>query len=289
MDGIIVINKPIGCTSYNIVYRVKKIFKEKVGHTGTLDPLATGVLPILIGKGTKLSNYLMEHDKEYIATLKLGKKTDTLDAEGEVIEEREVDDNIFNKDKIDEVLNKFIGKIEQIPPLYSAIKVNGKKLYEYARKGKQVEIKPREIEIYQIELISILPEKQEIQYKVHCSKGTYIRKLSEDIAEKLGTVGFMKELRRTRVGDFCIEQAIKISDIVKNESKINEYFISLEQFFENKEKIKLDKNKLKLFLNGAKIYMPLENGVYTIYDEALSFIGIGQIVGNKLKRDICVD
>ena len=217
MDGIIVINKPIGCTSYNIVYRVKKIFKEKVGHTGTLDPLATGVLPILIGKGTKLSSYLMEHDKEYIATLKLGKKTDTLDAEGEVIEEREVDDNIFNKDKIDEVLNKFIGKIEQIPPLYSAIKVNGKKLYEYARNGQNVEVKPRQVEIYKINLLNIDKEQKEIKFKVNCSKGTYIRTLCLDIAEKLGSIGYMSSLQRTRVGRFKIEDAITIDELEKKE------------------------------------------------------------------------
>ena len=289
MDGMIIIDKEKNWTSNDIVQKLKNIFHEKTGHTGTLDPLATGVLPILVGKGTGISKYLINHDKEYIATIKLGQKTETGDSEGDVIEQKEVLASILKNEFITQVFNSFRGKQQQIPPMYSAIKVNGKKLYEYARKGKCIEIEPRDIEIYNIELISVSQEEQEIQYKVHCSKGTYIRKLSEDIAEKLGTVGFMKELRRTRVGDFCIEQAIKISDIVKNESKINEYFISLEQFFENKEKIKLDKNKLKLFLNGAKIYMPLENGVYTIYDEALSFIGIGQIVGNKLKRDICVD
>lgn len=288
MDGIIVINKPIGCTSYNIVYRVKKIFKEKVGHTGTLDPLATGVLPILIGKGTKLSNYLMEHDKEYIATLKLGKKTDTLDAEGEVIEEREVDDNIFNKDKIDEVLNKFIGKIEQIPPLYSAIKVNGKKLYEYARNGQNVEVKPRQVEIYKINLLNIDKEQKEIKFKVNCSKGTYIRTLCLDIAEKLGSIGYMSSLQRTRVGRFKIEDAITIDELEKNEQNnefLNKKLISIEDIFIDKEVINLDDTKS--FLNGVKIKIKKEDGIYRIYNNN-NFMGTGIIENNLLKRDLII-
>lgn len=288
MDGIIVINKPIGCTSYNIVYRVKKIFKEKVGHTGTLDPLATGVLPILIGKGTKLSNYLMEHDKEYIATLKLGKKTDTLDAEGEVIEEREVDDNIFNKDKIDEVLNKFIGKIEQIPPLYSAIKVNGKKLYEYARNGQNVEVKPRQVEIYKINLLNIDKEQKEIKFKVNCSKGTYIRTLCLDIAEKLGSIGYMSSLQRTRVGRFKIKDAITIDELEKNEQNnefLNKNLISIEAIFIDKEVINLDDTKS--FLNGVKIKIKKEDGIYRIYNNN-NFMGTGIIENNLLKRDLII-
>ena len=288
MDGIIVINKPIGCTSYNIVYRVKKIFKEKVGHTGTLDPLATGVLPILIGKGTKLSSYLMEHDKEYIATLKLGKKTDTLDAEGEVIEEREVDDNIFNKDKIDEVLNKFIGKIEQIPPLYSAIKVNGKKLYEYARNGQNVEVKPRQVEIYKINLLNIDKEQKEIKFKVNCSKGTYIRTLCLDIAEKLGSIGYMSSLQRTRVGRFKLEDAITIDELEKNEQNnefLNKKLISIEDIFIDKEVINLDDTKS--FLNGVKIKIKKEDGIYRIYNNN-NFMGTGIIENNLLKRDLII-
>ena len=153
MDGIIVINKHKGCTSHDIVYQVKKITNEKVGHTGTLDPMATGVLPLLIGKGTLCSKYLINHDKVYQVELQLGKKTDTADIEGKIIEEKQVNDNMLKEETINEILQSFIGKQEQIPPIYSAIKVNGKKLYEYARKGQTVEIKPRKIEIYEIELI----------------------------------------------------------------------------------------------------------------------------------------
>lgn len=149
MDGIIILNKHKGCTSHDMVYKIKKITAEKVGHTGTLDPLATGVLPILVGKGTLCSKYLINHDKTYVVTLQLGKKTDTADAEGKVIQEEVVNVNFKDKSYIENVLKSFIGKQEQTPPIYSAIKVKGKKLYEYARRGQQVEIPKRQIEIYQ--------------------------------------------------------------------------------------------------------------------------------------------
>ena len=230
----------------------------------------------------------MEHDKEYIATLKLGKKTDTLDAEGKVIEEREVDDNIFNKDKIDEVLNKFIGKIEQIPPLYSAIKVNGKKLYEYARNGQNVEVKPRQVEIYKINLLNIDKEQKEIKFKVNCSKGTYIRTLCLDIAEKLGSIGYMSSLQRTRVGRFKIEDAITIDELEKNEQNnefLNKNLISIEDIFIDKEVINLDDTKS--FLNGVKIKIKKEDGIYRIYNNN-NFMGTGIIENNLLKRDLVI-
>ena len=204
MDGIIIINKTKGCTSHDIVYKIKKLLNEKVGHTGTLDPMAEGVLPILIGKGTLLSKYLINHDKKYIVELQLGTKTDTADSEGKIIEEQPVDKEILSKENIKLILKTFIGKQEQVPPIYSAIKVNGKKLYEYARKGQQVELKPRKIEIYDIKLIDFSVEEKLIKFEVFCGKGTYIRSLCEDIATKFETVGYMKSLKRTQVGDFKI-------------------------------------------------------------------------------------
>ena len=204
MDGILLINKEKNCTSHDVVYKIKKVFGEKVGHTGTLDPNATGILPILIGKGTKMSKYLINHDKIYTVTLKLGEKTDTADSEGNIIEEKTVKVDALKKENIMKVLKRFIGKQEQIPPIYSAIKVNGKKLYEYARSGENVEIKARKIEIYNINLIKIDSENKEIIFEVSCSKGTYIRSLCEDIAKELDTVGYMKELNRTKVGEFEI-------------------------------------------------------------------------------------
>ena len=202
MDGILIINKPKNCTSNSVVNKVKKILNTKVGHTGTLDPNATGVLPLLLGKGTKFSKYLINHDKKYIATLQLGVKTTTADIEGEIIEQRAVDERLFDEDKIMAILKTFEGKQIQTPPIYSAIKVKGKKLYEYARSGTEVEIPKRNIEIYKIELVSLNKDQDQIVFDVECSKGTYIRSLCEDIAEKLGTVGHMKELERAKARKF---------------------------------------------------------------------------------------
>lgn len=292
MNGILIINKEKGCTSHDIVYKVKKIFNEKVGHTGTLDPLAEGVLPILIGKGTLCSKYLINHDKKYVVNLALGQKTETADLEGKIIEEKNIPDKSLTQSKIEKVLKSFIGKQQQIPPIYSAIKVNGKKLYEYARKGQNVEIKPREIEIYDIKLMNIDAQKKQIQFEVFCGKGTYIRSLCEDIAEKLETVGYMESLKRIQVGDFKIEESSKIQELEENkedtkylESKI----ISVEEIFENKEKIKLDDKKMQLFLNGVKITQNQENDIYRIYDKNEKFIGIGIIQDKLLKRDIILD
>lgn len=185
MDGILVINKPKGYTSHDVVNCLRKALNtKKIGHTGTLDPNATGVLPILVGTATKLSKYLIEHDKTYIATVKLGEKTETGDSEGTVIKQ---DSGILTKKitkgEIENVLNSFEGKQQQIPPMYSAIKINGKKAYEYARKGQEVKIEPRKIEIYDIRFIN--KDNLEITFEVSCSKGTYIRTLCENIAEKL--------------------------------------------------------------------------------------------------------
>ena len=188
MDGIIIINKPKNYTSHDIVYKIKKATDEKVGHTGTLDPLATGVLPILIGKGTLCSKYLINHDKTYQVELKLGIKTETADSEGKIIEEKEVPEESLKKETVKEILNFFLGKQTQVPPIYSAIKVKGKKLYEYARKGEKIEIEPRNIEIYKIELKNVDKANKVISFEVSCSKGTYIRSLCEDIAKRLGTV-----------------------------------------------------------------------------------------------------
>jgi len=289
MDGILIINKPKGRTSHDIVAKVKKIVNNKVGHTGTLDPNATGVLPLLIGKGTLCSQYLMEHDKIYQVILKLGIKTDTGDTEGSVIEEKSVPKEALEEKNVAEVLNGFLGKQEQMPPMYSAIKINGKKLYEYARKGQVLEVKPRPIEIYAIELEKVDLSELEISFKVHCSKGTYIRSLCEDIADKLGTVGYMKELNRVKVGKFEIEQAITIEELennISNEQFIQQHFISIEKAFEDKKSIKIEEKRIKHFLNGVKLSFNLKDDLYKIYDEKSNFIGIGSVKNNLLKREI---
>lgn len=281
MDGIIVINKEKEYTSHDVVAKLKKKLNiSKVGHTGTLDPNATGVLPILIGKGTKFSKYLINHDKIYEVELELGKKTDTADIEGKVIEEKEVDEEYVNKNLL-QVLESFIGKQEQMPPMYSAIKKNGKKLYEYARAGEKVEIEARKIEIYKIDLNKY--NKNIISFVVSCSKGTYIRSLCEDIAEKLNTVGYMKNLKRLQVGEFNIRDAVYIDDIdLKN---VNDYLITLEEILRGIPCINLDEKKLKLFLNGVQLTCNNNDGLYKIY-VANKFIGTGTIKKGLLKRDI---
>lgn len=282
MDGIIIINKPKNCTSHDIVRKAKKILNEKVGHTGTLDPNATGVLPLLIGKGTQISKYIINHDKIYEAVIKLGEKTDTADIEGKIIETKAVSEKCFEFDYVEKVLKDIEGKQEQIPPIYSAIKVNGKKLYEYARKGETVEIEPRKIEIYKIELLNIDSEKEQIEFRVHCSKGTYIRTLCENIAEKLGTVGYMKELKRVQVGEFKIEDAITIDELEQQKS-----CITIEKYFEKKQNINLPEKKLQLFLNGVQLTFEMSDGIYKVYSNR-KFIGIGTIKNKLLKRDIII-
>ena len=281
MDGIIVINKEKGYTSHDVVAKLKKKLNiSKVGHTGTLDPNATGVLPILIGKGTKFSKYLINHDKIYEAQIELGKKTDTADIEGKIIEEKNVDTE-YIKQNLTNVLEGFIGKQEQIPPMYSAIKKNGKKLYEYARKGEKVEVEPRKIEIYKIKLIE--DKENNIKCIVSCSKGTYIRSLCEDIAEKLNTVGYMKNLKRLQVGEFNIDCAIKIDEV--NIENYDKYLYTLEDILKESPKLNLSSKKLNLFLNGVQLTVQNENGLYKIYVDN-KFIGTGTVKNNLLKRDI---
>lgn len=290
MDGIIIINKTKGCTSHDIVYKIKKMLNEKVGHTGTLDPMAEGVLPILVGKGTLASKYLINHDKKYIVELQLGTKTDTADGEGRIVKQQPVNKEILTTKNIEKILQSFVGKQEQIPPIYSAIKINGKKLYEYARKGQEIELKPRKIEIYNIKLINYSVEEKQIKFEVFCGKGTYIRSLCEDIAIKFGTVGYMKSLKRIQVGDFKIEDSITIDElnniIQKNELDKTKTIITLEKIFEKIPSIRLDNRKLELFLNGVMLTQKQNEGVYKIYNQKDEFIGTGTIKDNLLKRDI---
>lgn len=278
MDGILIINKPKGYTSHDIVNIVKKTLNtHKVGHAGTLDPNATGVLPILVGKATKISKYLIEHDKTYIAELALGEKSSTGDTEGEIIEKKEVP--LLSEEQIKKVLKSFEGKQMQTPPIYSSIKINGKKAYEYARKGQTIQLEPRPIEIMKISFIKF--ENNVLKYEVKCSKGTYIRVLCEDIAERLGTVGLMKNLCRTRVNEFDIEDSCTIEQIAE------EKIVSIEKVCTINPKIELDDKTKEKFLNGVKLNFNMENGVYRIYNKK-NFLGLGVINNNILKRDVII-
>ena len=271
MNGVIVVDKEKGKTSFDEIRKIRKEYNiKKVGHTGTLDPMATGVLPILVGEATKLSDYLMNHDKEYIATLTLGEKRSTGDTEGEVVLKEKVP--TLNKEKVEEVLNQFLGEINQVPPIYSAIKINGKKLYEYARKGEKVEIKSRKVIIFDIELLEL--KENNITFKVHCSKGTYIRSLCEDIAKSLGTVGYMSSLRRIRVGNFTLEDVGRI--------------IKTEEILKNEQEYSLKENELNKFINGVKILTNLKDGLVRVYENN-KFIGVGEVQDKKLKRKIVLN
>lgn len=287
INGIIIINKPKGYTSHDVVAKVKKILKiKKVGHTGTLDPNATGVLPLLLNQGTKLSKYLIEHDKQYEVTLKLGIKTETADGEGKILEEEKVNWKIV-KEKLEDVIKSMEGKQQQIPPMYSAIKVKGKKLYEYARSGQTVEIEPREIEIYEIILEEIKEKENQILLKVSCSKGTYIRSVCEEIAKRLGTIGYMEELNRIQVGKFNLKDSITIEELEKGKEQIEEKVITMQELFKDLPSIQLETKEYQPFLNGVKIAKEVEDGIYNIYGK--NYIGIGIAKEKKVKRDIIIE
>ena len=263
MNGILIVNKPKDCTSRDIVNKLNKIFNtKKIGHTGTLDPLATGVLVICIGKYTKLCDLLTSKYKEYIATIKLGTKTDTLDITGNILEEQEIKQ--YTKEEIIKVLEYFLGTSIQETPIYSAVKVNGKKLYEYAREGKKVELPKREIDIKNIELLSY--ENNEIIFKTTVSKGTYIRALINDICTKLNTIGTMSDLIRTKQGSFNIENSYTIEDIENNNYKL----LSVEEVLNDLEQIQITDELLKTVNNGGIINKTFKNDIACIkYDSKI--------------------
>lgn len=282
IDGLLIFDKEKGITSHDLVYKVRrKLGIKKVGHTGTLDPMATGVLVISIGKATKTSDYIISSDKEYEARVKLGVLTDTYDITGEILKEERV---TFTIDEITNALKHFTGKMAQKPPIYSALKVKGKKLYEYAREGKDVEIKKRDIEIYNNDLLDF-NGSDEFLIRVKVSKGTYIRSLANDIGEFLGTYGTLTELRRTRTGDFKIEDSITTSSFQEMSiDKIKEKILPMDRALSNFKRIEIDKNFCQKFLNGQfyKLNNKLEYEDYRVYCDNL-FLGIGEVkfIDNK--------
>ena len=232
MDGIIIVNKEKGMTSHDVVNKIRKIFNTKqVGHLGTLDPLAEGVLAICINDATKLVQFLTDHDKTYVATICLGKSTDTYDLEGKIIESKDIDN--INEDLVDEVLKSFVGESYQIPPIYSSIKVNGKKLYEYARNNEYVEIEPRKITIYNIKRISDFHYENKCCFfdiEVSVSKGTYIRSLCYDIGKKLEIPSLMAGLVRTKLGNFGLNNSYTLSEIQLGNYQLYSKLDALENF-----------------------------------------------------------
>lgn len=278
MNGVLNIFKPKGMSSFDAVRIVKKVAGTgKVGHTGTLDPEATGVLPICIGKATKIIDYIMNSEKVYEVTLKLGIRTTTYDLEGEVLEEK--DCNHLTDVEILQAVNSFIGEYSQVPPMYSALKQNGVRLYELARKGIEVEREGRLITIYNIEDIKI--NNPYISMKVSCYKGTYIRSLCYDIGEKLGVFATMTELNRAKTSVFSQEESININDLTKE--NINEYILSMEEALEKYDKIIVRGKYVNLLINGVRVGdnrftndKVINQKLYRVYDEENNFIGLGK-------------
>lgn len=262
INGIINVYKEQGFTSHDVVAKLRGILKmKKIGHTGTLDPDAVGVLPICLGKGTKLCDLLTDKDKTYETVLLLGQKTDTQDTTGTVLSSQ---DAVFTEAEITEAVNSFVGDILQVPPMYSALKVNGKKLYELAREGIVVERKARPITVFNIQVHEITPveltedttgetlKQMEVRMTIHCSKGTYIRTICHDIGEKLGCGGCMKELKRTQVANFLIEDSLKLSDIEQlvKDGKVESAIIPVDEMFPKAAKVKVAKEYCKYIYNG---------------------------------------
>lgn len=278
MNGILNIFKPMGMSSFDVVRVVKKVAKTgKVGHTGTLDPEATGVLPICIGRATKIIDYIMDSEKVYEVTFKLGIRTTTYDLEGEVLEERDTS-NLSDNDILN-VIKEFIGEYTQVPPMYSALKQNGVRLYELARKGIEVEREGRLINIYNIEDINI--DNPYVSMKVTCSKGTYIRSLCYDIGEKLGVFATMTKLNRSKTSVFSQENSININDLT--EENIENYVITMEEALNKYESITVYGKYTKLLINGVRVAdnrftkdKVINSLLYRVYDENKNFIGLGK-------------
>lgn len=278
MDGIILVNKPKDMTSRDVVNIVCKTLNTRsVGHTGTLDPIATGLLAIAINKGVKIVDFLVNDTKEYIATVQFGILTDTLDVTGKVLDE--VKDYVIDEEKLKQVLDSFVGKMIQEVPKYSAVKVAGKRLYEYARKGEEVEIPKREIEIFNIELLTF--DNDEFSFKVTVSKGTYIRSLIRDIGIKLGIPCSMKELIRTKQGNFKIEDSYTIDEIKDNNYKV----IPIKDCLSNYTTIEVDDFIANKVLNGRILENRYKDDiiVFTNKDEVLAIYKVYDKDTTKVK------
>ena len=283
-NGILNIDKPQGITSHDVVDVIKKLFPNmKVGHTGTLDPLATGVLPICIGEATKLTNQIISENKTYKVKMLLGVETDTYDVTGKIMFASTVNkDEIYIKERI----KRFIGTQEQIPPMYSAIRVNGKRAYSYVREGKNIKLLPRKIEIYSIDNIKVDMERREVEFVVQCSKGTYIRSLVNDIGKKIGCGAIMIELRRLKTGNFAIEESIPLYDFLKLEyEEMLDRIISIEDYYKEAKRINLSKEDFIKFLNGVQFELDTKEKIVTIYFNG-AFKGLGIVEDNIMKRFI---
>ena len=272
MNGIVIIDKPAGWTSQDVVSKLRGILKtRRIGHGGTLDPMATGVLPVFVGRATRGVEFFEHAEKTYEATIRLGLTTDTEDTSGTVLEEKEV--SVSEEDFLG-VLPKFRGKIQQIPPMYSALKVNGQKLYDLARKGREVERQPREIEIFKLECLEF--NGAEARLLVNCSKGTYIRTLCKDIGEALGCGGCMAALRRVTAGEYTIGDAVTLDELIAAENPEN-YLRPVDSMFRNYPAVTLTPTQEKRCRNGNAFSVTHPDGTYRAYGQNGDFLMLAKV------------
>jgi tRNA pseudouridine55 synthase len=284
ISGILLLDKPIGLTSNAALQQVKRLYRAaKAGHTGNLDPLASGLLPICFGEATKFSAFLLDSDKRYLGTCKLGVTTTSADAEGEVLERKPV--GKYSRAEVEAVLAKFLGEIEQIPPMHSAIKVNGQPLYKLAHQGKEIAREPRRITIYSLDLISL--EGDELVLDVHCSKGTYVRTLAEDIGRELGCGAHLSALRRTAAGPFSIERAVSLAELEHlaedGLAGLDRYLLPVEAALGDWPEIVLTDNTAYYLQQGQAVQIaraPTSGLVRLFVGDEHRFIGVGRILGD---------
>ena len=281
-NGIIVIDKPQEWTSMDVCAKLRGLFHEKrIGHAGTLDPMATGVLPVFVGRATRAVEFAGEGEKEYVAGLRLGLVTNTQDTSGEVLEERPVS---VTGEALEQVLERFRGEIQQVPPMYSAIKINGKKLYELARKGREVERPPRKVTIHALTLESREGER-DFTIRVRCSKGTYVRTLCHDIGQALGCGGCMSSLRRTMAAGFTLEDAVTLDEVQQAEDP-EKLLLPVDAYFAGRPVLILKPDLEKKVRNGMTVILPQAPGVSgecRVYGESGEFLALGKLTGRKLE------
>ena len=278
-SGIIIIDKPAGWTSQDVAARLRGVFHERrIGHGGTLDPMATGVLPIFVGRATRAVEFFEHAEKEYVAGLRLGVQTDTQDLTGEIVAQRPVS---VTREQVQAALEGFLGVQEQLPPMYSAVKIGGKKLYELARQGKTVERKPRQIELLELELLS--GENADWQFRVRCSKGTYVRTLCHDIGQALGCGGCMSSLRRTKAGGYGLDRAVTMEEIISMDDPAA-CLLPVDSVFDRLPRVTVHENQLRAIYNGAAVKASgLADGPYRVYAPDGTFLMVGLAEGGTLK------
>ncbi|MBO5322490.1 MAG: tRNA pseudouridine(55) synthase TruB [Oscillospiraceae bacterium] len=277
MNGIVIVDKPQGWTSQDVTARLRRVFNtRRIGHGGTLDPMATGVLPVFVGRATRGVEFFEHAEKTYEATLRLGLTTDTEDTSGAVLEEKEVN---ISKAEFLGVLPKFRGEIQQIPPMYSALKIDGQKLCDLARKGKTVERKPRPITIFELECLEFTGNTTRL--RVRCSKGTYIRTLCKDIGEALGCGGCMAALRRVTAGEYTIEESVPLDSLLETENPEN-YLRPVDTMFRNFPEVRLTPKQEQRCRNGNAFSIALEEGTYRVYSQTGEFLALSKVESGVL-------